>query len=117
CGALRPVCGATEMNRISRISALDGYVTYFEMIVETPVASRIGVALSREPSMKRGTPIVPAALQSVELTLTVEAAHGSLPASAVAQLRAGDVVMFDSRLGEAASVRLGETIVARGQGG
>ena len=47
---LGAVCGAREGYLVERVAALDGFVTYFELLIEEPVSSRIGVALSRDPA-------------------------------------------------------------------
>jgi flagellar motor switch/type III secretory pathway protein FliN len=117
CGALPPVCGGCEEARIERLTGLNGFVTYFELLLEEPVEARIGVALSREPAMQAVPSVGAAQLAGIELDLAVEIAHGCIPASAVLDLRCGDVVKLDSRLGDRAIVRVAESAIARGECG
>ena len=117
CGTLAPVCGAREDSRVERLTGLNGFVTYFELLVEEPVEARIGIALSREPAPQ----ILPspgiAHLEGIELNLAIEIAHGIVPASAVLDLRCGDLVKLDSRLADRAIVRAAESVVASGEYG
>jgi len=48
------VCGARDGRRAERVGDLNGFVTYFELLVE-PAGARIGVALSRDPSPASGS--------------------------------------------------------------
>jgi len=116
-GALAAVCGAQRGATLSKIFALAGFTTYFELIVAEPVPARIGIALSREPRPAVHPAIVPEALRVVDLELCVELAHAFAPATSVMRLRAGQVVSFDTALGAAAIVRAGETIIAHGDCG
>lgn len=117
CGTLASICGAREDSRVERLTALAGYVTYFELLLEAPVEARIGIAMSREPRTETVPSIGSANLGGIELDLAVEIAHGFIPASAVLDLRCGDLMRLDSRLGDCAIVRAAESIVARGEYG
>ena len=44
-GSLAPVCGR-DLSPLERILDIRGYVTYFELIVERPMAMRMGVFMS-----------------------------------------------------------------------
>ena len=44
------VCGAREAHPVERVAAIDGFITFFEMMIEKPMEARIGVALSRDPA-------------------------------------------------------------------
>jgi len=117
CGTLTPVCGALADSRVERLTELSGFVTYFELLLEEPVEARIGVALSREPAAQAVPSIGAAHLAGIELDLAVEIAHAFISASAVLDLRCGEVVKLDSLLGDRAIVRVAESIVARGECG
>lgn len=117
CGTLAPVCGARKDSHVERLGGLAGFVTYFELLLEEPVAARIGVALSREPAPQAVPSLGIAQLEAIELDVAVEIAHGFLPAPALLALRRGDIVKLDSRLGERAIVRAAEIAVARGEYG
>ncbi len=49
-GNLSAVCGQRESHATQRVVQASGFVTYFELLVDEPVAARLGVALSRDPS-------------------------------------------------------------------
>jgi len=117
CETLGPVCGARKDSRISRTSNLDGYVTYFEIILEEPVEARIGIAMSREPSPHVVSAFRADDLEGIELDLSVEIAHGFLSAASIVMLRPGELVKLDSALGERALLHAETTIVAQGESG
>ena len=117
CGTLTPICGAREDARVDRLASLRGYVTYFELLLEEPIDARIGIAMSREPHSAAVPAIGVTDLAQIELELAVEVAHGFIPASTVLDLRRGEVVKLDSRLGDRAIVRAAERVVARGEYG
>ena len=116
-GALAAVCGMQRAGRVSKVSKLEGFTTYFELIVEQPVSARIGVALSREPRPAVHPAITFELLRSVDLELSAELAHTFLPAASVMGLRPGQVIAFDTALEEAGILRAGERVLARGDCG
>jgi len=116
-GALASICGSIGSDRIERVNSLEGYLTYFELIVETPVQARIGIALAREPQSQIVPAIKPDDVRNIHVRLTVEIAHAHLPAAAIASLRIGDTVKLDSAIGEAAHLCAGGSVFARGQCG
>lgn len=113
---LTTICGP-QSAALSQRESLTGYTTYFELIVEEPVRARLGIALSREPLTVGGAGLDPACLNAVKLTVYVEGACGLLPAASIARMRIGDVVPFESRIGEDAFIRCGPAVVARGECG
>jgi len=117
CSSLAPVCGLRDPRQIDRAKTLEGYVTYFELILEEPVPARIGIALSREPQSHVAPGLKPADLHEIDVRLGVEIAHGFLTAGSLVSLRPGDVVKLDSALGDAARLLAGGATVARGQCG
>ncbi|HEX5274444.1 MAG TPA: FliM/FliN family flagellar motor C-terminal domain-containing protein [Candidatus Rubrimentiphilum sp.] len=117
CGALAAVCGPNDVRKIERIKTLEGYATYFELIVEEPSPVRIGIALSREPQSQVAPGLRTTDLHEVDLRLGAEIAHGFVPAAALVSLRPGHVFKLDSALGDTAQLRAGGAIVARGQCG
>jgi len=116
-GTLAPVCGAREGSRMSRMSTLDGFLTYFEIILEEPVQARIGIAMSREPQPQVVPGVDVRDLDSIELDLSVEIAHGFLSAASILVLRPGEFIKFDSTLGDRAFLRAEDAIIARGECG
>ena len=114
--SLSAVCG-TAASAPERRASLDGFVTYFELLLERPVQARIGVALSKEPA----TPPVPGIrlehLLDVEVELSAVLASGSLRASQLLDLGPGAEVPMKTKMGEPGLLRLGDTVVGKGECG
>ncbi len=115
--SLSPVCASRDPRQVNRAKSLEGYVTYFELILEEPVQARVGIALSREPQSQVAPGLKTGDLEEIGICLRVEIAHGFLPAASLALLRVGQSFKFDSALGDAARLVAGGAIVARGQCG
>jgi flagellar motor switch/type III secretory pathway protein FliN len=115
-GALAPVCGR-ETTALERILDINGYVTYFELLVERPVTARIGVALSRDPAARGGGTLRIQDLLDVEIELSVQFAAGTLPAAAFLDLRPGTNVPMITRVGEPGLLKIGGAVLARGECG
>jgi hypothetical protein len=86
------VCGNRDALTVERVSGIASFVTYFELLVETPVAARIGIALSREPSAEPRGGLELAHLKSVRVAVPVVLDLGEIAAGAVARLRPGSFV-------------------------
>lgn len=117
CASLTPVSGLRDSRQIERAKTLEGYVAYFELILEEPVDARVGIALSREPQSQVVPALKPADLQEIDIRLSVEIAHAFVPAASIVSLRAGQVFKLDSVLGDAARLLAGGASLARGQCG
>ncbi|HLY03945.1 MAG TPA: hypothetical protein VKR56_15780 [Candidatus Cybelea sp.] len=91
---LGSVCGTRESRCVERVGAIEGYATYFELLVEEPVAARIGIALSRDPSPEPRGCIEVGHLAAVSLTARVTLDLGRIPSGEVAGLRAGSTLTF-----------------------
>lgn len=92
---LGAVCGAREGFPVERVCALDGFVTYFELLIEEPIASRIGIALSREPSPEARGCLEPRHLAAVRLTAVASLDLGRIEAVGVARLAVGSTIPVD----------------------
>ena len=86
------VCGTRESRCVERIGTIEGYSTYFELLVEEPVAARIGVALSRDPSPEPRGCVEIGHLAAVPIATRVTLDLGRIPSGAVADLRPGSVL-------------------------
>jgi len=115
-GSLAPVCGR-ELSALERIVDIRGYVTYFEMLVERPVALRVGVALSRDPMPRSTGTLRIDDLLDVQIELAVEFARGSLSAAEFLDLGSGSNVPMKTRVGEPALLKLAGAVLARGECG
>ncbi|MDQ2872929.1 MAG: FliM/FliN family flagellar motor C-terminal domain-containing protein [Candidatus Eremiobacteraeota bacterium] len=114
---LAPVCGAVEPAALEPLGGLETYATYFELLVDSPAAARIGVAISREPTPAGGGRLRAADLSGVELELNVEFAGGFLALPELLGLRPGMDVPMTTKMGAPGLVTLAGTVVARGECG
>jgi flagellar motor switch/type III secretory pathway protein FliN len=114
--SLSPICGA-DMTELERISDLRGYATYFELLVERPVALRIGVALSRDPVQRPAAELRIDDLLDLEFDVCAELAQGTIDAVALLQLQPNCAIPMKTRIGEPASLKVGSTVLAHGEGG
>lgn len=89
---LGAVCGARDGHPVERVNALDGFVTYFELLIDEPIAARIGIALSREPSPEARGSLEPGHLAGVRLTALASLDLGKIEAALVARLAVGAIV-------------------------
>lgn len=94
-GNLGAVCGAREGLTVERVGELDGFVSYFELLIEKPVASRIGIALSREPSPEARGGLELRHLAGVRMTACASLELGEIEAAAVARLVVGAMIPLE----------------------
>ena len=111
---LGSVCGTRENRCVERIGAIEGYATYFELLIEEPVAARIGIALSRDPSPEPQRRIEIGHLGSVSLTARATLDLGRIPSRAVAELRPGSVLTFRPHDLQRCALRMHGRSLARG---
>lgn len=93
---LSSVCGTRESRNIERVSAIRGYATYFELLLEKPVVARIGFALSREPLPESSRCVEIANLAAVLVTAHATLDLGLVPSHAVTCLYPGALVPLHS---------------------
>ncbi|MBV8117995.1 MAG: FliM/FliN family flagellar motor switch protein [Candidatus Eremiobacteraeota bacterium] len=110
---LTAVCGVRERERIERIPSIGDFVTYFEIVLESPLAARIGIALSRDSAPDPHGRLGIDDLGLVRLESVAELALTDLDAGALAKLRIGDVVAI-RELGFRGNLRLAGRSFARG---
>lgn len=91
---LGTVCGTRESHSVERVPAVTGFVTYFELLVTDPVAARIGIALSRDPSPECGATLDVALLSGIRVMVGASLDLGSTNVAAVARLALGDLIAF-----------------------
>ncbi len=88
------VCGARESHSAERVTGIAGFTTYFELLVTDPVAARIGIALSRDPSPDVGATLDAAVLSGVTVTTRASIDLGRSDLAAVVRLKPGSVITF-----------------------
>ncbi|HEY6326911.1 MAG TPA: hypothetical protein VIW73_10420, partial [Candidatus Cybelea sp.] len=86
------VCGAREGRAVERVSAIDGFVTFFEMSVQAPVEARIGIAVSRDPAPEPRGSLELAHLADVRVRAVAAIDLGSARAASVGGITVGAVL-------------------------
>lgn len=89
---LTAVCGPRDGRPAERVAGLDGFITYFELLIEEPAAARIGIALSRDPSPEARGCLDVEHLAAVRLTTRASLDLGNIEAAAVARLVIGGFI-------------------------
>jgi flagellar motor switch protein FliM len=87
--SLAAVCGAREGDEIENVGQIEGFVTYFELQLEAPVAARIGIALSSDPSPEPGGQLTLEDLSQVHLAPVASLDLGTVEAETIACLSLG----------------------------
>jgi len=111
---LGTVCGSREAPLVERGDSIGAFVTYFELQVEEPVAARIGIALSREPSPETRGGLTSAHIARVKLVASASLDLGTVRAADVARLRVGTVLAIDEAALRRCSLHAGGRRLARG---
>lgn len=88
-GNLVPVCGTREGERIETVGEIEGFVTYFELQLETPVIARIGIALSSDPVPEPYDRLTIEDLFQVEVAPSASLELGALETGAIVNLSRG----------------------------
>ncbi|MGA7355753.1 MAG: FliM/FliN family flagellar motor C-terminal domain-containing protein [Candidatus Cybelea sp.] len=86
------VCGAREGHNVERVGAIGGFVTYFELLLEEPVAASVGIALSRDPAPEPLVRLELGHLAGVGVVVFASVAIGPVEAGAIARLAPGSVL-------------------------
>jgi Type III flagellar switch regulator (C-ring) FliN C-term len=114
---LTAVCGTREVLAVERVAAIGGFVTYFELLVEEPIAARIGIALSRDPAPEPRGCVEMEHLAGVRLKTLALLDAGRIAAAAVASLAVGAIVPIGRPELHRCSLTVGGRVLARGSCG
>lgn len=114
---LAPICGARAARLRSGTPDVGAYASYFEVLLEEPIAARIGVAVSRDPDNRGGDSLQRGDLFDVRLPLRVELGACSIDPARFLDLRPGFQIRLPGRAGETAILRLHGRRVALGEAG
>jgi hypothetical protein len=95
--SLPAVCGVRDGAGIERVADINGFTTFFELLLERPVKAAIGVAVSRDPAPDPRGSLHFQDLEHVELALDVQIDVGTFPATVVAGLEPGDFLPIGGR--------------------
>ncbi|MBV9233711.1 MAG: hypothetical protein JO030_06695 [Candidatus Eremiobacteraeota bacterium] len=93
---LGPVCGVSQRHVARRVESLENFETFFDLIVESPVQARIGVAISRDPIAEPRATLATNDLGGVGIDTMVVLPLQSASAAHVIRLRVGSIVPIRS---------------------
>ncbi|MGB8909136.1 MAG: FliM/FliN family flagellar motor switch protein [Candidatus Cybelea sp.] len=113
-GNLAVVCGTPEGRFVERVAEIRGFVTYFEVSIEEPVAVRIGIALSRDPSPEARGSFEFGHLAAAKLKAVASLDLGKAEAAEVARLAPGAIVPIDPSELRRCALSVAGRSVARG---
>jgi flagellar motor switch protein FliM len=116
-GSLAAVCGTREGDELENVGEIEDFVTYFELQLEAPVAARIGIALSSDPSPEPRGRLTLENLSHVELALVASLDLGTIEAGAVARLSIGALLPVGALNLGRVSLHLHSRALARGISG
>jgi hypothetical protein len=114
---LGAVCGAREAHYAERVGTIEGYVTYFELLLEEPVTASIGVALSRDPAPEPRICFELGHLAGVRIVAIGSVELGRVQASAVAGLAPGSMLPVHRSLLNRCALSAAGRPLARGRCG
>ena len=111
------VCGARDVLTVERVTGIASFVSYFELLVEAPVAARIGIALSREPSAEPRGGLELAHLKNVRVAAPLVLEVGEIAAGTFVRLRPGSFVPVAAANMQRCTLALHGRDFARGNAG
>lgn len=114
---LAVVCGARDALTVERVTGIASFVTYFELLVEAPVAARIGIALSREPAAEPRGGLELTHLKNVRVAAPLVLELGEVPAGTFVRLRPGSLLPVAVANMQRCSLALHGRDFARGSAG
>lgn len=113
-GNLAAVCGTSEGERVENVGGIDGFVSYFELQLETPVAARIGVALSSDPPPEPRGCLTVEDLSMVEVVPVATLDLGTIETSEISSFSPGALLPVIAPQGGRVSLQLHGRTLARG---
>lgn|GEM_PF-6896554 len=102
--AFRPLCGPIRGAATANPAPGD---LFLEFTIGPMPAASLAVAVPPPPMSLPGPPLEVESLAEVPMTLSVEFARASIAFAELASLSVGDVVIFDTRFGDPAVLRVG----------
>lgn len=114
---LGSVCGARDGRGVERVSTIQSYATYFELLLEKPIVARIGFGLSRDPLPEPRGRVEIGHLASVSLTARAILDLGLVPSRSVARLHAGAILYLRAGALQRCALSVHGRALARGRCG
>jgi flagellar motor switch/type III secretory pathway protein FliN len=117
--AFDPLCAERfDASRAVRIHDIPPCVAYFDLRVAAPIPLTLGIGIVRDLPEPGPAGALPAAvLDDVTVEARAVFAEGTIDAASFVSLCPGDVVKLDTKIGAAASLRIGDRRVAAGAPG
>lgn len=112
-GTLVSLCGEQRELVASSASTRD-FVSYLELLIDEPVAARLGIALSRDLVPEAVSAVTPSDLADLPLEASVVISLEELTARRLAELAPGDVVPITRPSALRGSLRIGGRTLAVG---
>jgi flagellar motor switch protein FliM len=113
-GSLAAVCGMREGEEIENVDEIEGFVTYFELQLEVPVAARIGIALSSDPAPEQRGHLTLEDLSQVQLVPVASLDLGTIEAGTICRLSLGTLLPFVALNLDRVGLQLHGRTLARG---
>jgi hypothetical protein len=113
-GSLAAVCGMREGEEIENVDEIEGFVTYFELQLEVPVAARIGIALSSDPAPEPRGHLTLEDLSQVQLVPVASLDLGTIEAGTICRLSLGTLLPFVALNLDRVGLQLHGRTLARG---
>jgi hypothetical protein len=113
-GTLTAACGNREREGLERTSSLNGFSTYFEIVLEHDLETRIGVALARDPVPETCAARSLHALGDVAVVAAVRVPLAPLDAGSLAALSVGSFLPLKLPQTFDGTLHVGERTVAQG---
>jgi flagellar motor switch/type III secretory pathway protein FliN len=112
------VCGARAETLVAEpVRALDGFLTYFEIVVERPVSASIGIGIARLSGAELQGVLQIDDLLDVEIDVRVRTEGTVVPAGELAALEPGAIVPITVSTGLTAVATVAGRPLARGECG
>jgi Type III flagellar switch regulator (C-ring) FliN C-term len=88
------LCAMREAGAAQRVDAIAGFVTFFELLIESPIEARVGIALSREPGSTPSGTFALSHLSGVRVAAGASVDLGTLQSLELSRLHKGAILPF-----------------------
>jgi len=117
-GNFVPICGGrAEMLVAEPVRAIDGFLTYFEIAFERPLAATVGVAIARQRAAEPNGCFQVDSLLDMEIEISVRTEGTIVSAGELARLEPGAIVPITVSTGLTAVATVAGRPLARGECG
>lgn len=115
-GAFDPLCAERRgPPRALKIGEIPSCVAFFDVRMQAPIAISLGIGIVRDlPDPGPSGTIHPSALGHVPVEMCVEFASGTIDSGRFLDLRVGDVVRLDTKVGSPGTLNLAGQRIAAG---